>query len=348
VKALDFFCGAGGLTRGLMDSGIQVVAGIDADLSCRETYVRNNCGATFIHEDIGTFDAAKINELLGKFDPDDLLIAGCAPCQPFSNQRKVKQVDADNRRRRKADSRLLGELARIIGLVRPAHVLVENVPGLTKVPGFSTYRRFVRLLRTNGYEVDEGVLDAKHFGVPQSRRRFVLMASRTKSISLPQDTHGPGLLPYVTVRESISHLPPLEAGTGSTIIPNHVAAFLSPLNIERLQSTPKDGGDRRAWKEKLVLECHKKEYEGHTDVYGRMFWDRPAPTLTSKCNSLSNGRYGHPEQNRAITLREAASLQTFSDAYVFHGFDRQIARQIGNAVPKSLQNAPLKLLARNR
>jgi DNA (cytosine-5)-methyltransferase 1 len=333
MKALDFFCGAGGLTRGLLDAGIEVMAGIDVDLNCADTYVKNNPGAKFIHDDISAMNADSLKDLLGNTDPADLLIAGCAPCQPFSKQRKPKQANAKNRLRRQSDAKLLGELCRIIEIIKPAHVLVENVPGLTRIPGFSTYRRFVRMLRTNGYVIDEGVLDAKYYAVPQTRRRFVLMASRVKQIRLPDPTHGPDRLPFTTVRDTISHYPPIAAGSRSAIIPNHVAACLSDLNLKRITSTPPDGGDRRAWNESLVLECHKGDYEGHSDVYGRMFWSRPAPTLTSKCNSLSNGRYGHPEQNRAISLREAASLQTFPDSYVFHGLDQQIARQIGNAVP---------------
>jgi DNA (cytosine-5)-methyltransferase 1 len=339
MKAFDFFCGAGGLTRGLVDAGIEVVAGIDIDGNCADTYVQNNPGVRFIRRDISSIDKGTLRELFGSLDPKNLLIAGCAPCQPFSKQRKPKQANTKNRLRRQSDARLLGELCRIIESVKPAHVLVENVPGLTKVRGFSTYRRFLRVLRLNGYSIDEAVLDAKHFSVPQSRRRFVLMASRTKRVELPKPTHGAGLLPYKTVRESIAHLPPLSAGSRSTIIPNHVAAYLSPINIKRIANTPADGGDRRSWKEPLVLECHKGDYDGHSDVYGRMFWNRPAPTLTSKCNSLSNGRYGHPEQNRAISLREAASLQTFPDSYIFHGLDQQIARQIGNAVPVAFARA---------
>jgi len=350
MKALDFFCGAGGLTRGLLDAGIQVLAGIDADANCRETYVRNNPHATFLHYDISSLDKSTLRQQLGSLDANELLIAGCAPCQPFSKQRKLKQVNERNKVRRESDAKLLGELARIIEAIKPAHVLVENVPGLRKIPGFSTYRRFIRMLRSNGYVFDEAVLDAKHFAVPQTRRRFVLLASRTRQVTLPKATHGPGLKPYKTVRESISHLPPIAAGSRSPIIPNHVAACLSELNIRRIAGTPVDGGDRRSWSKSLVLDCHKDNYEGHSDVYGRMFWNRPAPTLTSKCNSLSNGRYGHPEQNRAISLREAASLQTFPDSYIFHGLDQQIARQIGNAVPvafaralgSALLNAPPK------
>jgi DNA (cytosine-5)-methyltransferase 1 len=333
MKALDFFCGAGGLTRGLLDAGINVVAGIDADFNCRDTYVRNNPQVTFLHRDISSIDKSTLRDLLGAFDHDDLLIAGCAPCQPFSKQRKPNQANERNKMRRESDAKLLGELSRIIEIVKPAHVLVENVPGLRKVPGFSTYRRFIRMLRMNKYVIDEDVLDAKHFGAPQTRRRFVLVASRTRLVTLPEPTHGPGLLPYRTVMDGISHFPPLAAGSRSSIIPNHVAASLSDLNLQRIAGTPTDGGDRRSWTKSLVLDCHKDEYDGHSDVYGRMFWNRPAPTLTSKCNSLSNGRYGHPEQNRAISLREAASLQTFPDSYLFHGLDQQIARQIGNAVP---------------
>lgn len=333
MRALDFFCGAGGLTRGLIDAGIDVIAGVDLDANCSETYARNNPKAKFVHRDISVMDEAMLRELLGSTDPNNLLIAGCAPCQPFSKQRKPQQANAANRMRRQSDAKLLGELCRIIEIVKPAHVLVENVPGLTKVPGFSTYRRFLRMLKINGYSVDEGVLDAKHFSVPQTRRRFVLMASRTKTVALPTPSHGPGLSPFRTVREAIEHFPPLSAGTRSPIIPNHAAAFLSELNLKRIANTPVDGGDRRSWNVSLVLDCHKGDYDGHSDVYGRMFWNRPAPTLTSKCNSLSNGRYGHPEQNRAISLREAASIQTFPDSYVFYGLDQQVARQIGNAVP---------------
>lgn len=339
MKALDFFCGAGGLTRGLLDAGIQVIAGVDIDSNCAKTYVRNNPGTKFINRDVSSIGIIELRELIGSVDPKNLLVAGCAPCQPFSKQRKPQQANAKNRLRRQSDAKLLGELCRIVKLIKPAHVLVENVPGLIKVPGFSTYRRFIRMLTLSGYTIDEGVLDAKHFAVPQTRRRFVLMASRTKCVALPAPSHGPDLLPYRTVRESIEHFPPLSAGSRSSIIPNHAAAFLSEVNLKRIANTPPDGGDRRSWNQSLVLECHKGDYDGHSDVYGRMFWNRPAPTLTSKCNSLSNGRYGHPEQNRAISLREAASLQTFPDSYVFYGLDQQIARQIGNAVPVAFARA---------
>jgi DNA (cytosine-5)-methyltransferase 1 len=201
------------------------------------------------------------------------------------------------------------------------------------VRGFSTYRRFIRMLRSNSYSIAEGVLDAKYYGVPQTRRRYVLIASRNREASLPPRELDGASTSVRTVRNAIEHYPPIGAGERHATVPNHVAAAISPQNLARLKSTPPNGGDRRAWPPELELECHKGHYSGHTDVYGRMAWDQPAPTLTGRCNSLSNGRYGHPIQDRAISLREAASLQTFSDAYSFFGLDKQIARQIGNAVP---------------
>ncbi len=155
--------------------------------------------------------------------------------------------------------------------------------------------------------------------------------------ALPPRTHGPGLLPYWTVRDAVCHYPPIRAGETHPSIPNHRAAALSALNLERIQRVPPDGGDRRSWPPGLTLPCHRNGYEGHTDVYGRMWWDRPAPTLTTRCDSLSNGRYGHPQQHRAISLREAAALQSFPDDYIFYGGSkRSIALQIGNAVPVRL------------
>jgi DNA (cytosine-5)-methyltransferase 1 len=189
------------------------------------------------------------------------------------------------------------------------------------------------MLKNKDYDISEGVLDAKDFGVPQSRRRYVLIAIRGKSATLPEEVFGPGLTNYSTVKDAISHFPPIQAGQRHPFVPNHQAAEISELNIERLRHTPHDGGDRRAWPSELILDCHNGDHEGHSDVYGRMWWDKPAPTLTGKCHSISNGRYGHPSQDRAISLREAASLQTFPDSYIFYGLQQQIARMIGNAVP---------------
>lgn len=208
--------------------------------------------------------------------------------------------------------------------------------GLPGSRGASTLARFKSLLRKLKYGFKGAVLDAKNYGVPQTRRRYILVARRRGKVKLPSPSHGNnrGQKPFRTVRQSISHLPRIKAGRAHRLVPNHVASLLSPKNLQRLRATPQDGGDRRSWPTKLLLKCHKNGHDGHTDVYGRMFWDRYAPTLTGKCNSLSNGRYGHPAQTRAITLREAAALQSFRDSYRFYGNEvSHIAQRIGNAVP---------------
>lgn len=330
--AVDFFCGAGGLTRGLVNAGIPVTLGIDSASNLQTTYEANNPGSQFLNANVRRLDTAVVREALGDFNPDELLLTACAPCQPFAAlYRLERQGDATT---------LLGQFARFVAELRPGQVVVENVPGLTRVRGYSTYRRFLALLEGLGYSYCEGVVDAKAYGVPQTRRRFLLIAVRAAAPSMPSPSHGPGLLPYVTVRDAIHSYPRIGAGETHPVVPNHRAAVLTERNLERIRNTPHDGGDRTVWPEHLWLECHKNGHEGHEDVYGRMRWQQPAPTLTGKCYSLSNGRYGHPEQDRAISLREAAKLQSFPDDYVFHATSlRQFGAQIGNAVPVKLAEA---------
>jgi len=260
-----------------------------------------------------------------------MLFAGCAPCQPFSPQFKNGGSCPD--------ATLLAEFGRLIAEALPGQVLMENVPGMARVKGNSTFKRFLRVLKDNDYQYEYGILDAKQYGVPQNRRRMILIAMRGVKPNLPRPTHGPGLSPYRTVRDAISHFPPIKAGEACLDVPNHFAASIAPLNLQRLHCTPHGGGDRRSWPQDLRLDCHIGNYEGHTDVYGRMSWDAPAPTLTGRCNSISNGRYGHPTQDRAISLREAAALQSFPDGYVFFGHQKRVALQIGNALPVRLAEA---------
>lgn len=329
MKAYDFFCGAGGLTRGLLNAGIDVVAGFDVDERCRATYEHNNAGARFVRLDISEIKPKDLDLKCRPGQCDDVLFAGCAPCQPFSSQHKG--------RKREGDARLLGAFGRLVETMLPGHVLIENVPGIAKVPGRSIYRRFLKMLEANEYAYDCRVLDAKHYGVAQNRRRLVLWASRGPHVSLPKPRYGKRLRPFRTVRQAIAHFPAIAAGESHPTIPNHVAAGITTANLERLRATPLDGGDWRAWPSHLRLECHRGEYNGHTDVYGRMRWDSPAPALTGRCHSISNGRYGHPEQDRAISLREAAALQSFPDGYEFlESSNKRIAMQIGNAVPVKL------------
>lgn len=322
--ALDLFCGAGGLTKGLTAAGVNVRAAVDIDLDCRASFQENNV-ATYFARDIRFLAPGEVEKFIGRRAHNDLLIAACAPCQPFAQL---------NRSRPDSRAFLLSHVARLIRDLRPRAILIENVPGLRRVRGFSTYKRFTTALIDIGYSVASGVLDAKDFGVPQTRRRFVLLAVRGKRIQLPVPTHGAGLHPYRTVRDAIAHYPPISAGEIHPIIANHVAASVSATNAERLRHTPKNGGSRADWPKRLWLTCHSRNPSAHTDSYGRMAWDLPAPALTCKCHSISNGRYAHPEQNRAISLREAAALQGFPEDYQFFGNGvGSIARQIGNAVP---------------
>lgn len=330
--AIDFFCGGGGMTRGLIDAGIQVLAGIDSNPDCRETYETNNDN-TYLQCDICKLTPAHLTEAFPQLnEQDEVMLVGCAPCQPFSLLRR-EEFDEDGNPIPHRSVNLLTEFGRFVEALHPAHVIVENVPGL-KGKGSDILDSFKKMLKEEGYQWDEKILYAKNYGVPQNRRRYILIASRLFNPVIPAQTHGvgPDLIPYHTVRQAIENYPAIVAGENHKNIPNHRCANLSDLLLRRIIATPHNGGSRTDWPEDLVLDCHKS-FMGHTDVYGRMKWDEPSPTLTVKCFSLSNGRFGHPEQNRAISLREAAALQTFPDDYIFYGSIQEVGRQIGNAVP---------------
>ncbi len=215
MRAIDFYCGAGGLTRGLLNAGVRVVAGFDVDGRCKETYERNNKPARFYQQDISNMDSRTVWKILDTRRTTDLLLVGCAPCQPFSQHQKGKpDAEDEGFKDFERDAKLLGAFARLIEVIQPGQVLVENVPGLTRVRGFSTHRRFVRKLQALDYDLAEGVLDAKHFGVPQTRRRYVLIAIRGRRATMPKPQYGPELNRYLTVEDSISHYPPITAGAG--------------------------------------------------------------------------------------------------------------------------------------
>ena len=322
IVAVDLFCGAGGLTKGLSDAGIQVVKGIDADGTARRTYEANNPGSRFVKADVSRISAAELMDGVGRKGAR-LLLAGCAPCQPFS-----KHGVGDPRDKRRS---LVRHFARLVGETRPEYVIMENVPQFGK-SGNAYHTGFLRVLRKHGYWYDEGVANAAEYGVPQSRHRYVLLASRSGQIRIPAGGYG-GKKPFRTVRDAIGKYPQIGAGESSPHVANHDACDLSSANRRRIRATPHDGGSRTDTSGRgMALECHKNA-AGHTDVYGRMRWDRPAPTLTCRCISFSNGRFGHPVQDRAISVREAAALQTFPDGYVFRSTKTANAAHIGNAVP---------------
>lgn len=331
IKVIDLFCGIGGLTHGLLKEGLDVVAGIDNDSACKFGYEYNN-RAVFVDTDIADVSAKDINKLFGPKKDSIRVLAGCAPCQPFSKL-NLKEIT-------KKQLQPLEKFAQLIEETKPDIVSMENVSGLADVKKNPIFQSFLDTLNKNKYKYKYEVVDVSEYGVPQKRKRLVLLASRFGEIELIKRTHKNN---KVTVRDVIKDLEPIKHGEVSKNDPLHRARKLSPLNLKRIKATPHNGGSAGSWSEDLVLDCHKKE-SGKTyvsTVYGRMRWDEPAPTMTTQCTGLGNGRYGHPEQDRAITLREAALFQTFPKEYKFVAPDQEItishvSRFIGNAVPVRL------------
>ena len=331
IKVVDLFCGIGGLTHGLIKEGLDVVAGIDNDSSCKFGYEYNN-KAQFIDKDILKVTAEDINNLFGKTKGTIRVLAGCAPCQPFSklnlNAITEKQLEP------------LSKFAQLIEETQPDIVSMENVSNLAVKDKYPAFTSFLNVLSKNGYHYKYEVVDVSEFGVPQKRRRLVLLASKFGEIQLIKRTHKDN---RVTVRDVIKHLEPIKDGETSKSDPLHRSRKLAPINLKRIKATPHNGGSSTSWSKDLILECHKKE-SGQTyrnTVYGRMSWDEPSPTMTTQCVGLGNGRYGHPTQNRAISLREAAIFQTFPDNYQFLPKSEpivinKVAKFIGNAVPVRL------------
>lgn len=337
IEAIDLFCGAGGLSYGLSTEGIHIKAGIDIDPHCEYPFTANHKGARFILRDVAKLTG---KELAKYWSHNSIrLLAGCAPCQPFSSYANTKAA-TDN-----SKWGLLYEFARLVKETKPDLITMENVPRLVKEQPFL---EFLRVLNELKYKVVYGVLDAADFGAAQHRRRLVLVASKHGSVKLPEATH-PGPENWLTVRKKIKKLPVLRAGESDPKDPLHVASELSPLNLRRIKAS-NPGGTWRDWPQELVADCHKKESGRHSaGVYGRMEWDKPAPTMTTLCNGYGNGRFGHPEQDRAITLREAAIFQSFPPKYKFVKTGqavliRSIARLIGNAVPPKLGEAVARSL----
>lgn len=334
IEAIDLFCGVGGLSCGLASQGVRVVAGIDIDPACQYPFTANHREARFMLSDIKKVRSA---DLVAFWSRGAIrLLAGCAPCQPFSSYANTAQVD-------KKKWRLLDEFKRLIQECSPELVTMENVP---RLQGAAPFKAFLRELRKGNYHVAFGVVNAADYGAPQSRKRLVLVASRIGPVKMPVPTHG-SPSQWITVRQAIGRLPTLGDGQQSATDSMHLAANLSPLNQSRIRAS-KPGGTWHDWPSELLAECHRRESGKHsTGVYGRMLWDKPAPTMTTLCNGYGNGRFGHPEQHRGISLREAAIFQSFPKNYRFVEPGRPVvsktlARLIGNAVPPKLGEAVAK------
>lgn len=332
ATAVDLFCGAGGLTRGLLDAGIPVAAGYDVDAACEFPYEHNNAGATFRKVSVTDLDAATLTAHYPA--GHTRILVGCAPCQTFSKYTQGLDNEDDPK------WTLLDEFARLVCEVQPEIVSMENVPELQR---HDIFDRFLGILADEGFHFTEDrekqVVYCPDYGIPQHRRRLVLVASRLGPIELIRPTHTGKR--QRNVRAALSKLPPLEAGATWQADPLHRTSELSPLNLTRIRHS-RPGGTWRDWPPELVADCHReKSGKTYPSVYGRMEWDKPSPTITTQFFGFGNGRFGHPEQDRAISLREGAILQSFPKRYQFvkKGGDycfKTIGRLIGNAVPVRL------------
>ncbi len=329
LLAVDFFCCAGGVTHGFRKAGIKVLGGIDIEVNYKDTYEKNNKGSKFIQIDISELQPEDLErELSIQKDMDDLIFVGCSPCQYYTTIQTDKTKSTETKL-------LLEEFKRFVDYFNPAYIFVENVPGLETKEG-SPLANFKLFLDKKGYSFKDKVVNASHYNVPQNRKRYILIASRLhKNITIPTGKTNN----IKTVKQAIGNLKSIPAGFRDDSNLKHWTAELKPINLERIKLTSHDGGTRLNWKnnEKLQLKCYKGKDNVFADVYGRMYWDQPAPTITTKFHSISNGRFGHPQQDRAISLREGAILQSFPLDYKFYSNSIGIiARMIGNAVPPNL------------
>lgn len=326
VVCVDLFCGAGGLTHGLIDAGVRVVAGVDSDDACKHPYTANHDGVAFHKYDVSKLEASEVQKWFG--EASIRVLAGCAPCQPFSSYSQRYETVGTER------WGLLNHFARLVREVVPDIVTMENVPTVKK---HAVFEEFVATLISQGYKVWHDVIDCAKYGLPQRRRRTVLLASRHGEIKL----RDPDASEAKTVEDVLKGLPVLRHGGSDDDDPLHTASRLSPLNYERIKAS-KPGGSWRDWPEDLIAKCHRKKTgKSYPGVYGRMKWDEPAPTLTTQFFGFGSGRFGHPSQARALSLREGAILQGFPQGYSFVPEGEQIqfkvlGRLIGNAVPVEL------------
>lgn len=327
-SVIDLFCGIGGLTHGFRQEGFHVAAGIDIDESCKFAFEQNN-QTQFIAKSVEDVSG---EELLALYPHQNArILVGCAPCQPFSMYTQNKVSDSK--------WKLLHAFARLIAETEPTIVSMENVPNLIQHKKYPIFEDFVAALKARDYHVSYQLVYCPDYGIPQQRTRLVLLASRYAPIALLPPTHKPD--EYATVRGTIGHLPPLGDGERYSEDPLHYTSSLSALNKQRIRAS-KPGGTWKDWDEHLMVDCHKKDTgKNYGGVYGRMEWDKPAPTMTTQFYGYGNGRFGHPEQDRAISPREASLFQTFPETYQFVPPNatvplRLLGQHIGNAVPVRL------------
>jgi DNA (cytosine-5)-methyltransferase 1 len=333
-SSIDLFAGAGGLSYGLTTEGFKVTVAVEIDPISATSYKLNHQATKVLVEDIRNIRGPQLLKEAGTIKGELDLLTGCPPCQGFSSLRtKRRKQNVEDPR-----NNLILEILRLVRSTRPRALIVENVPGLTNDNRFTEFRQG---LAKSGYQSDYSIINASDFGIPQRRKRLVLIAFRGKKVPSAWASYRGELR---TVRDTIGSL---EAAGKSGDMLHDIPENRTPSMMERIRATPKDGGSRRDLPEELQCACHLRE-NGYFDVYGRMSWDKVSPTITSGCINPSKGRFLHPEEDRAITLREAALLQTFPQNYQFcieRGKDH-VARQIGNAFPPDLIKPIARVICR--
>lgn len=343
--AIDLFSGGGGLTVGLKAAGFSVCAAVEYDEVAATTYSENHPEVVMITRDIRTVTAEEIVRCspTNKID----LIAACPPCQSFSSLTfKYKRNDSRDE--------LIFEFARLVEQIKPRSIMMENVPGLA-IKGEKLFNPVIKKFKRLGYKIEYRVLEVADYGVPQNRKRLVVLGALGQEIRIPESTHSEhgesGKQEWRTVKDAISHLPdPIGLAAAKTqggpkCYNWHISRDLSPINMERLRHL-RPGGDRTQLPEHLRPDCHKNKQSGFTNVYGRMSWDKPSPTITGGCTTLSKGRFGHPKKMRTISVREAALLQTFPENYKFSSeYIDRVCTIIGNALPPKFAEAMAKACA---
>lgn len=328
ITAIDLFCGIGGLTHGLSKGGIDVKVGIDIDPYCKYPYETNN-NSKFIFGDINNLSGKDLQNIYPKLGFK--MLAGCAPCQPFSSYSR-----SGRNKQHHNQWPLVLKFGELVSSLKPDFVTMENVPQLAEHDVFAD---FINSLKD--YQVTWSIVDCTQFNIPQTRKRLVLLASRFKNHEL---CLRPSRVVPPTVLDAIGSLPKINAGDKNHDDPLHISPALSEINLKRIKASI-PGGSWRDWPEQIRAECHKRP-SGSTypSVYGRMEWNKPSPTITTQSFGYGNGRFGHPEQDRAITLREAAILQTFPKDYAIIKDGQKVVfnkvgRLLGNAVPVNLGEA---------
>lgn len=330
---VDLFAGCGGGSIGFARRGFLVKAAVENDPDAAASYSKN-VGIAPIVCDIRRVTGAELRRVAGLSRGELTVLLGCPPCQSYTVLRRGSaEIEADRKR-----YGLVSEFARFCRALRPRHVVLENVPGMVDGRGKPEFEALCEALRALHYRLVWTVVEAADFGVPQWRRRLLLIGSRVADPKLPVATHSgskaAGLDRHATVKDAISGMLVLDSGSKDPSDPLHRARRHREIALRRLRAIP-EGGGRADLPVELRLACHAN-HGGHYDVYGRMAWDKPSPTITSGCTNVTRGRFGHPTQDRALTLREALLLQTFPRDAELVGSDDEMARQVGNAVPVRL------------